>query len=842
MGDRRHPVTAREDRVGPPAMAVLCILLGVASAAAAPVSLRWQLQSAATTTSTAANGRVPAEFILTNTGPRALPGKHWAIYFNCMVDVLIGADFHQVVLERVTGPLYRLRPGAGFADLRPGQSVHIPIAHPEAPTNAALAPEGPYLVFDNAPEQGLPITDYQRGPFPAKYETSPEQIYARNASVLPMDTRGLPPVFPTPLQYERHAGALRWTARPRVVGAPELAAEVSAADAMLRPYFSGATAAAGAPSVRLSVAAIAGLKAPEGYELSIDPTAGVTLIGVSAAGVARGLASLRQLLPVPGPADRGVTLPALTIRDAPRFAYRGLMLDVARNFQPKAAVLRVLDLMARFKLNTLHFHLTDDEGWRIEIPGLPELTAIGSRRGHAQLHDDRLPPAYGSGPEVGNAYGSGYYTRADYVEILKYAAARHIEVVPEIELPGHARAAMVSMAARTRGLAHTAGADANQYRLADPEDKSVYESAQSYTDNVMNPGLPSTYAFIEHVVTEMIALHQAAGVPLHTLHVGGDELPQGAWERSPAAQALMKREHLKSGADLWNYFYGRVGALLAHHGLALAGWEEIGAHTVSIGGQQVLTANPAFSASGFTLYVWRNTDGAEDLADRLANAGYQVVLTPATRLYFDLAPYPSAFELGQNWAGYVDLDTVFDYVPCDDVRVAPDDPRRLPHREALTKAGREHIRGLEGTLFSETVHAPERLDYMLMPRLLALAERAWAADPPWTTQPDRAHASPLRAQAWSAFVSQLGLQVLPRLDAEHAVLYRIPPPGLKRLSGRVLVNEQFPGFTLRYTIDGGEPTAHSPQVIGPITARAVIRVAAFDRNGRGGRASQLDNR
>jgi hexosaminidase len=340
----------------------------------------------------------------------------------------------------------------------------------------------------------------------------------------------------------------------------------------------------------------------------------------------------------------------------------------------------------------------------------------------------------------------------------------------------------------------------------------------------------------------MVALHRAAGVPLRSLHVGGDELPQGAWERSPACQALMQREHLKSRAELWNYFYARVGAVLARHGLALAGWEEIGAHTVHIDGQQVRTANPVFSGRGYTLYVWRNTEGAEDLADRLANAGYEVVLTPATRLYFDHTPYPSPFEPGQNWAGYVDLDTVFDYVPYDDTRVAPDDPQRLAQREALTAAGRKHIRGLEGTLFSETVHEPTRLDYMLMPRLLALAERAWASDPAWTQQPDRAHAAPLRAQAWSAFVSQLGLQVLPRLDAEHAVLYRIPAPGLKRVNGGVLANEQIPGFRLRYTIDGNEPNAQSPQVIGPITASGLIRVAAFDRNGRGGRSSQLDSR
>jgi hexosaminidase len=253
-------------------------------------------------------------------------------------------------------------------------------------------------------------------------------------------------------------------------------------------------------------------------------------------------------------------------------------------------------------------------------------------------------------------------------------------------------------------------------------------------------------------------------------------------------------------------------------------------------------ANPAFSRSGYTVYVWRNTEGAEDLADRLANAGYDTVLTPATRLYFDLAPYPNPFEPGQVWAGYVDLDTVFDYVPLDDIRTAPDEPRHLANRQGLTEFGRQHIRGLEGTLFSETVHEPARLDYMLMPRMVALAERAWAPDPQWTKQPDHAHAAPLRAAAWSAFVSQLGLKILPQLDAEHAVLYRIPAPGLKQVGNAVLVNQQIPGFSLHYTVDGSEPKATSPLVTGPLTHAGPIRVAAVDRNGRVGRSSQFDLR
>src|SRR6185369_3925679 len=310
-------------------------------------------------------------------------------------------------------------------------------------------------------------------------------------------------------------------------------------------------------------------------------------------------------------------------------------------------VKRVLDLMARFKLNTLHFHLTDEEGWRLEIAGLPELTAIGSRRGHSAQQRDRLPPAYGSGPDVRNPYGTGYYRRADYIEILRYAAARHIEVIPEIEMPGHARAAVVSMAARAEQLKQAGNSKANEFLLHDPQDQSVYQSAQNYSDNVLNPALPSTYAFIDHVVAELVALHRTAGVPLRTIHMGGDELPDGAWDRSPACRALMQREHLKTQADLWDYFYARVGSLLERHGLRVSGWEELGTRAVNVNGQAERQANPAFTRRGYTVYVWRNMEGSEDLADRLANAGYDTVLAPATKLYFDFPPYPSPFEPGQ---------------------------------------------------------------------------------------------------------------------------------------------------------------------------------------------------
>ena len=806
----------------------------------APLRLHWELISADASITVAPGGSLAA-MKLTNSGDGPLSGQHWAIYFTCLEGVETGPLTGGLAIDRVVGALFRLRPTADFIALEPGQTLRVTLVHPGAIINLSQAPENPYLVPDEARDAGLPILDYTIGAFPAAPGArTAEYAYTRNAGIVTVPVDSLPPVFPTPREFERRPGSVHWAALPRISGPAALREAIAAATALLKPYFPSGLIAAAAPEFRMRLAPISGLQGPEAYALIVDPDKGVELQAATAAGATRALASFRQLLPVRANPERGVDLPALQIRDAPRFAYRGLMLDVARNFQPRSEVLRVLDLMARYKLNTLHFHLTDDEGWRLEIAGLPELTTIGGRRGHPDPKDERLPPAYGSGPDAGNAWGSGYYRRSEYLEILRYAAARHIEVIPEIEMPGHARAAIVAMAGRARRLAQAGRPDAGKYLLRDPADRSAYQSPQLYGDNAIDPGLESVYVFITRIVDELIAMHRAAGVPLRTIHVGGDELPAGAWERSPATQALMQRRHLNSRADVWDYFYTRVDALLHERGVATAGWEELGAREAMIDGRPQLAPNPTFSKRGYTLYVWRNIDGAEDMAYRLANAGYDTVLTPASRLYFDLAPYPSRDEPGQNWAGYVGLNTVFDYVPYDDARLAPDDPTPLANRERLTESGRRHIRGLEGTLFSETVHEPGRLDYMLMPRLLALAERAWAPDPSWAQQTNLQQAASQHATAWSTFLSQLGLQVLPQIDAElPALSYRIPPPGLRRVDGKVLANEEIPGFLLRYTVDGSEPNPASPLFTGPIASSGEVRVAAFNAAGRAGRSAMV---
>src|SRR5256712_4739120 len=465
--------------------ALLLDLAPSIGAAQTALQLRWELVG-----DSIANdwGASRAAFTLTNRGAKPLAPTGWGIYFNALHSALPGSVGSGFIIEDVIADLHRLAPAAGLAGLARGPSIRTPHLAGLLLTRSSV-PQGPYIVFDEARDVGVLVSDYVALPFerpPQGAGHDPRVVTPENQFTLDSATRAipaneLPPVFPTPVEVTPGAGTLRLTTLPPVEAAEALKAEAAFAAEYLRPYF-GSTRKAGGPTVRLEVSPVAGQTSPEAYTLVVDSVQGVRIVGVSPAGVFYGLQSLHSLLPAPTPRT-GLVLPAIRVVDAPRFGYRGFMLDVARNFHPKPAVLRTLDLIARYKINVLHLHLTDDEGWRAEIPSLPELTAVGARRGHPIDSDRQLQPAFGSGPLVDRPWGSGFFSHADYVEIVRYAAARHIEGIPELEMPGHARAAIKAMKAN------------EQYRLNDPEDRSVYTSVQGYPDNVMNPALESTYGF-----------------------------------------------------------------------------------------------------------------------------------------------------------------------------------------------------------------------------------------------------------------------------------------------------------------------------------------------------------
>jgi hexosaminidase len=812
------------DRLLPALTALLLALTPSPVSAQTALQLRWELV-----------GDTQAAFTLTNRDAKPLPRAGWAIYFSALHSAdsgSVGAGFD---IQDVLGDLHRIVPGAGFAGLAPGATIKIPYVT-EPLLNRSFVPSGPYIVFDAAKDVGVPLSDYVAAPFERSQRVvTPQAQFALDSEARDIPASELPPVFPTPVQVTKGTGTLRLSTMPPVEASEELKNEAAFAAEYLRPYF-GSTRKAGVPALRLEVGDVADYASPETYTLVVDPVQGISIVGASPAGVFYGLQSLRSLLPPPSPRG-GLVLPALRVVDAPRFGYRGFMLDVARNFHPKAAVLRTLDLLARYKLNVFHMHLTDDEGWRIEIAGLPELTAVGARRGHTLDSRGFLQPAFGSGPQMGRAYGSGFFSHADYVEIVRYAAARHIEVIPEIEMPGHARAAIKAMAGNA------------QYRLTDPDDRSEYRSVQGYPDNVMNPALESTYGFIERVVSDLAAMHREAGAPLRHIHMGGDEVPTGVWVGSPAVQAYMRAHGLTSVDELWFVFYGRVEQILKAQGLVPSGWEEIAVRKTRRDGRPAVIVNPGFAERGWRAYVWNNVPGwgAEDLAYRLANGGYEVVLSPVTNYYFDLAWNQNPEETGLDWGGYIDLRKPFEFIPFDYYRNArvdregnPLNPAAFVGKDRLTDYGRAHIVGIQGNLWSETIGGDGRLDYMLVPKLFGLAERAWAPDPDWAKEADRAKSDSLFREAWSRLVNVVGQRELPRLDREvPGVNYRIPTPGLKVEGGMVHASVELPGFTLRYTTDGSEPTVRSSAVRGPIPFRGTVRVAAFTTTGRKGHTARL---
>ncbi|PSU31959.1 beta-N-acetylhexosaminidase [Photobacterium lutimaris] len=420
------------------------------------------------------------------------------------------------------------------------------------------------------------------------------------------------------------------------------------------------------------------------YQLLVEQD-DIWLIASTETGFSHATASLLQLLP-PYPshqADTTYRIPMVEICDAPHFSHRGMLLDCARHFHPVERIKCLLDQLARFKFNVFHWHLTDDEGWRIEIDAYPELTQTGAWRGP----NEPIQPQFTA---IGQRYG-GYYSKQDAREIIRYAADRGIMVIPEIDIPGHSRAAIKSLPAL----------------LADPDDKSVYRSIQGYSDNVLSPALEGTYTFLAQVLDEICDLF-----PAPYLHIGADEVPAGAWTDSPACHALMGKHGYEDPKELQGHLLRFAQRHLSNKGKRMMGWEE------ATRGDKVSKDTIIFS--------WLS----EEAGQTCAQAGYDVVMQPAQATYLDLAQGDSADEAGVDWAGRLPLEQVYQYQPL--AELPADDPAH------------QHVMGIQCALWCELVNSQSRLEYMLYPRLLAIAEVAW---------------TPPENRCWTDFTARLSGQL-----------------------------------------------------------------------------------
>ncbi|MFC8204795.1 beta-N-acetylhexosaminidase [[Kitasatospora] papulosa] len=440
----------------------------------------------------------------------------------------------------------------------------------------------------------------------------------------------------------------------------------------LAPGTVGAEEAAGTIELRIDPAL-----EPEGYRLTVVPDRGVRITGGSEAGVFWGAQTLRQLLgpeafrraPVGQGAARGI--PATEIEDGPRFGWRGLMLDVARHFTPKDGVLRMLDLLAAHKLNVFHFHLTDDQGWRVEIKRYPRLTEVGAWRARTK-YGHRASELWDETPH------GGFYTQDDIREIVAYAAERHIRVVPEIDIPGHSQAAV------------SAYPELGNTDVVDTSALSVWDT-WGVNPNVLAP-TDHTLRFFEGIFEELLDLFPADTSPF--IHVGGDECPKDQWRQSPTAQARIAELGLKDEDELQSWFIRHFDRWLTDRGRRLIGWDEILEGGI---------------AEGAAVSSWQGYAGGIAAAE----AGHDVVMCPLQQVYLDYRQ-----DAGPD-----------EPMPIGYVRTLEDVYRFEPVPPGLSEEAAGHVLGTQVNVWTEVMQNRQRVDYQVFPRLAAFAEVAWSRLP-----------------------------------------------------------------------------------------------------------------
>jgi hexosaminidase len=407
---------------------------------------------------------------------------------------------------------------------------------------------------------------------------------------------------------------------------------------------------------------------PEGYVLEIKSNK-IILLAPSAAGLFHGVQSVRQLLPpqvesLDGKSDISeFIMPQCYIKDEPRFKYRGMHLDVCRHIFPLDEIKKYIDIMALHKMNTLHWHLTDDQGWRLEIKKYPKLTTVGSIRKETLVgHAHERPEKFDSTP-----YG-GFYTQDEAREIVKYASERFINVIPEIEMPGHAVAAITAYPV----FSCTGG-------------PFEVETKWGVFPDVFCAGKDTTFSFLEDVLSEVMNIF-----PSPYIHIGGDECPKDRWKVCPYCLRRMKEEKLDSVGKLQSYFVKRIERFVVSHGRHIIGWDEI------------LEGGIAPEA---TVMSWRGIDGGV----AAAKLGHDVIMTPGGYMYLD---HYQSREEGQplSIGGYTPLERVYSFEPCP---------------TELTDIQNKHILGLQGNVWTEYISTPSHLEYMAFPRAFAIAETGW---------------------------------------------------------------------------------------------------------------------
>ena len=564
----------------------------------------------------------------------------------------------------------------------------------------------------------------------------------------------------------------------------------------------------------------------------------------SYAGLFYSFQSLHQIINVA--ANENNVWPILKITDSPRFEYRGFLFDISRNFHPAEKIKQIFDYMGYFKLNHFDFRITDDEGWRIEIPGLPELTTVGSNRGYTTDEQDKLFPSYGSGAN-GLKTGNGYISKVEFIDLLKYANDRNITVIPQISFPSHARAAIKSMRARYNKLSKAdKTTDAQKYLLDDINDKSIYVSAQGYNDNIICICQESSYNFFNKVVSEVNSMYGEAKLKMKIFHIAADEVPYGSWTESPICKNFMKENKISSINELYDYNLFRIKKILDENNATMAGWEDV-LLSHSKKSQSETEIKKEMMDLNFIPYVWNNTwgGGREDMIYKFANTGFKSIMSNSSAFYFDMANNRDMELYGLNWSGYVDYEDTWSTEPHNVFANKKSLKKHNISEEYLSKVvsleedAKENFLGIQSQLWGETLVNQDIVDELFMPNLVVFSQRAWSSSEKWIEIDDEDEQLTAHGRSWNIFSNNLGQRILPITSSLFGgVKYHLPKPGAIIINDTLKVKVEFPGLDVRFTRDGSEPNIDSELYNSPsyVYENDKIVLKVFDKTSRGGKS------
>ena len=586
----------------------------------------------------------------------------------------------------------------------------------------------------------------------------------------------------------------------------------------------------------------------ESYTLTINEN-GINIGASDRAGALYGLQSLKQILLVSKLEKTNIKF--VEIEDSPKFSYRGMLLDISRNFYGPKKIKQILDYLSFFKINHLDFRLTDDEGWRLEIPGLEELISVGSKRAFTKDELESLIPMYGSGPDTSST-GSGYLSRSDFVDILNYAKERNILIIPQISVPSHMRSAIVSMNARYQKFIELGNQEeAEKYLLIDPDDKSEYYSAQGFNDNIMNICRESSFTFYNKVIDEIYLMYKDAGVEMEKFGVAADELPYGAWQKSPMCDNFMRDNSIVGDYNsLYTMMQRRIYDKISSYGATMTGWDDI-LLTLTERNQSETQIKDFFKGDDILLYVWNNDwgDGRQDMIYKYANLGYKTIMSNSSAFYFDMVDDKDLDNIGLSWSGYADYKDmwtvdVFD-VFNDSYGVEKNNisDNYIERSEKLKPENRSNIVGVQSQIWSETIRNEGILDYMFMPNILVFSQKAWSHDDSWMNIDEPGSKRRALEAEWNKFSNNIGQRLLPIVDNIFGGLsYDLPKPGGVIIDNKLFANTVFPGLDIKYTLDGSEPSFSSKTYESPIEVQDsdIINLRLFDKTGRGGNAISVN--